>query len=194
MEREAITSYSQLHLRYLHRCAYCPKNFATAEMLKAHCSKVHGNAMNAAAKATSYNCKVCSLNFISFSGLSRHQKVKHGIRTGGNEGNHSRQSSPSVVIDVSSTTTPVTLNFPTLASTSSSSSSTFAAPTSTNETLNKSLTEEDFLQEIAQGPPIPMDVGDTMGGGGGGESFKCGSCFLFFDNPTDFSQHRISCG
>ena len=172
-------------------------------MLKAHCSKVHGNAAQTVNKATSYDCKVCSLKFISFSGLSRHQKVKHGIRSGGSETNSSQNSGrdirgivnaypgpppSSVEIDVSSTSTAVTINVPMAPMYPDS-----APAASSDAPVNKSLSEEDFLQDMAEAPPAPMDAGGG-GGGGGSESFKCGNCFLFFDDPTDFSQHRASCG
>jgi len=203
---------------YLHRCIYCPKNFATAEMLKAHCSKVHGNA----SAANSYDCKVCSLKFISFSGLSRHLKMKHGIR-GGNQndakgagvgavgggasgsggagvgaggggatgsGGSARSfqygtPAASVGVNVSSVSSPVTLDFKNFTDSLTSSKGSKGSPLPTE---NKTLSEKDFLF----GNDSPGDVGGG-GGGGVGASLKCSNCFLFFDDPVDYAQHRTAC-
>ena len=207
-------------------------------MLKAHCSKVHGNSTIAGNKAaaaaattssastsSTYECKVCSLKFISFSGLARHQKMKHGIRGGttnssGNGNNNSSGSngagdnnnhpssrvptvvgmaSPSVEIDVSSTSTPVTLDVKDFAADCSEAlgDDAVAAGDATLSTSgNKSLSEEDFLNSLTM--PTPMDdtadAGGGGGGAGGGDSFKCGNCFLFFDDSVEFEQHGANCG
>lgn len=185
---------------YLHRCPNCPKNFATAEMLKAHCSKVHGNAGSAG--ATSYDCKVCSLKFISFSGLSRHLKMKHGIR-GGNQNNNKDNGAnsggigdggnfpsrapapaPSVEVDVSSVSTPVTLDFKNYPD---SATSCTASPLPAE---NKSLSEEDFLFVPFGDDDVAVGEG---AGGGGGEVLKCGNCFLFFDEQSDYNEHCAIC-
>ena len=181
-------------LRYLHRCAYCPKNFATADMLKAHCSKVHGNSSG----ANSYDCKVCNLKFISFSGLSRHLKTKHGIRGDGGGGgsqnggaskplnNFQSRSTASAAassaVNVSSFTTPVTLdtNF------HGSSSSSRASPLAMTTTENKTLSESDFLF----GSDSPGVAGNSSGAA---DPIKCGRCFLFFDDPGDYDSHKLTC-
>ena len=183
---------------------FCPKNVATAEMLKAHTSKVHGNAMANAAKSSSYDCKVCCLKFISFSGLSRHLKMKHGIRGGavggdssssggvGGQNSQSRVSAPAVEINVSSTSTPVTIDFKSHSNSAAPSKDT-VADTDSWPTANKSLSEEDFLRDLSDTPPAPSNIAPPEATSGEA-SYKCGNCFLFFDDATDFAQHRQNCG
>lgn len=142
-------------------------------MLRSHSLKVHnGNAPlpSTSSSSNSYECKVCCVKFISLSGLSRHLKMKHGIRAGGNVD----ESVSDVVTDVSATSvdveaTPMDLGMEI-----------------ENEAAATDAAGDAFLDNLATPPAAPSAAP--------GAPLKCSVCFLMFDDVDDFAQHQVNCG